>query len=58
MYVKSADTFSFVFDFVPDWYKTQETCDKKVEFFSTIIKICSWFVCYKKNHLKHDDDLL
>ena len=50
MYVKSADTFSFVFDFVPDWYKTQETCDKKVEFFSTIIKICSWFVCYKKNH--------
>ena len=38
MYVKSADTFSFVFDFVPDWYKTPEPCDKKVEFFLPSLK--------------------
>ena len=28
MFVNAVDTCPFVFDFVPDQYKTQEMCDK------------------------------
>ena len=33
MFVKSVDTCPFVFNSVPDRYKSQETCDKAVEDF-------------------------
>ena len=43
---KSVDTCPFMFDSVPDQYKTQEMCYKAV-CFSTNIKIYYWLVCYE-----------
>ena len=40
MCVKTVDTCHFLFDSVPDWYKTQEICDKAFYKDTCLIKYC------------------
>ena len=39
MNVKGVNTCPFLFDYVPDWYKTQEMFDKAVDVFLPKLKL-------------------
>ena len=45
MCARAVNTYSFVFDSVPNWFKTQEMCDKAVDDYPSTITFVT--ECFK-----------